>query len=390
MALLRNQGGSVMGLLAERMHAIEPPAGGIDLVRLWTEEEFAASGGEWDELVARSDTDPLFMGWDWQRLWWRHHKAILDGTLSIIACYSGSRLVGLAPFYLHAATHRAGLRAARMEIIGSTFRDAQGVFSEYLDVIADRGHVAAVASAVAAHLREDGRWSDLVVGISPSRGVAAHLVRDHLTQGCEVREVDPRQSHRAELPADFQEYLRSLASGTRRKVWNQRVKLIDPSFVVADSDEVCQVFDRIDAFHRERWHAPQYVGVAREFHYELARVLQARGALRLSTLYSAGSPIAVMYNIRLGDTEYNIQSGFDAAQGVGMSPGYLHFGYCLEEACRDGVRRFDFLAGQGRHRQYKRDFVTTELPLLTFQVIRARHLKVMYRAHGLFIRWFGK
>jgi CelD/BcsL family acetyltransferase involved in cellulose biosynthesis len=353
----------------------------VDLVREWSEAEFAASAQAWEDLRARSDADPLFMGWDWQWLWWHHHKGLLGGTLSIIACYAGSRLVGLAPFYLHSATHRAGIRAGRMEIIGSTFRDGRGVFSEYLDLIADRAHSEAVVAAVGTHLRQDRRWADLVISNSPSAGVAAILVRSQLAVGGLVREIDHLESHRAELPADFQVYLRTLAGGTRRKLWNQRSKLVNPELVVAGPADVFRAFDLIDSFHQHRWNTAQYVGVARDFHFALAPALIARGALRMSTLYSAGTPLAVMYNVRLGMTEYNIQSGFDPAQGSGLSPGYLHFGYSLEEACRDGLQRFDFLAGQGRHRQYKQDFVTTEFPLVTFQAIRARYLKVLYRAH---------
>lgn len=377
-------------LAVEHPVAPETHSGAVDRVRTWSEEEFASAAGTWQELVARSDADPLFMSWDWQWLWWHHHRELLGGTLAIVACYAGSRLVGLAPFYLRSVPHRAGIRATRMEIIGSTFRDGRGVFSEYLDLIADRAYVDEVASAVGRHLRADGRWSDLVVGNSPAEGVAASLVRDHLAAVCLVRETDPMESHRAELPADFPTYLSSLSGGIRRKVSNHRSKLVNPRLVVAGPDEVFQVFDQIDAFHLERWKAPQYVGVAREFHFALARALIARGALRMSTLFSAGAPLAVMYNVRIGTTEYNIQSGFDPAQAVGLSPGYLHFGYSLEEACRDGIRRFDFLAGEGRNRQYKQDFMTTEFPLLTFHAIRARHLKVVYRAHGLFHRWLGK
>ena len=42
-----------------------------------------------------------------------------------------------------------------------------------------------------------------------------------------------------------------------------------------------------------------------------------------------------MYNVRIGTLEYNIQSGFDATI-KGVSLGYLHFGFAIEQACRDG------------------------------------------------------
>lgn len=351
--------------------------------RQWSEAEFEASAQEWEELRSRSDADPLFMSWDWQWLWWRHHRALLEGELRLVACYAGARLVGLAPFYLRSARHRAGITGRRLEIIGSTFRDSRGVFSEYLDLIVDRALRSAVLGALAGHLRADRGWADLVVTNSSAEGSAAELVRAHLARDCSVREVDPLEAHRTALPRDFSEYLAALPGSIRRKVWNHRSKLVEPKLVVAGPDDFGEVFDRIDGFHLERWGERQYVGVARDFHFALAPRLLARGALRSSTLWSGGAPIAVMYNVRLGGTEYNIQSGFDPALAQGMSPGYLHFGYSLEEACRDAMARFDFLAGEGQNRQYKSDFLTTAHPLLTFQAIRARHLKWLYAAHRL-------
>lgn len=366
------------------MSAPEPSFGRpVDLVRYWSEEEFATSQAAWDGLRARSTADPLFMAWDWQWLWWKHHRDVMGGELAIVACYAGADLVGLAPFYLHTATHRGGLRASRLEAIGSTFRDGRGVFSEYLDIIADRSRVDDVISAIAKHLLADTRWEGLVVGNTPAAGVAARMVRRHFAQGCLIREVDPLEAHVVELPTDFASYLGLVSGSMRRKLWNQRSKLIDPALVVAGPDDACGVFDQIDAFHMRRWNSPQYVGTARAFHFALAPVLLKRGALRLSTLYSAGTPIAVMYNVRLGDTEYNLQSGFDPERSTGLSPGYLHFGYCMEVACHEGVRRFDLLAGEGRFRQYKQDFNTTEVPLITLQVLRARRLRLLYRVYDM-------
>jgi len=330
------------------------------------------------------------MGWDWQWCWWHHHREMLEAELVLLACYAGETLVGLAPFYRHAAAHRAGIRATRLAIIGSTFRDGRGVFSEYLDVIADRAHVPAVQAAIGRALLEDRHWSDLVIGNAPVDGVGAGIIRHHLASACSVRETDHLEAHRAELPGGFEAYLRSLDGSTRRKVWNQRSKLTDPSLEVASAGAVSTTLDRIDTFHLDRWGKPQYVGVARNFHEDLAARLAARGALRMSTLRSAGKPIAVMYNVRLGGTEYNLQSGFETGEAAGKSPGYLHFGFSIEEACRDGIRYFDFLGGEGRRRQYKQDFVTTARPLATYQAVRSLPLRGLYRLHGMLVGSKGR
>lgn len=359
------------------------PAHEVETVRYWGEDEFAASAGLWNELCARSSADPLFMGWEWHWLWWRHHKASLDGTLSLIACYSGPVLVGLAPLYLRRATLRTAVRVDQCEFLGSTFRDGRGVFSEYLDVIAEPGYADAVAAAVARQLRADGRWASLVCGVTPRDGIAAGMVRRHFSDRHLVREVDPMEAHRTALTADFSSYLGSLSGTVRRKVWNQRKKLGETKVILAVESDIAEVLDLLETWQVDRWGGSTPVGTARGFYEELARRLHEAGALRLSTLVVDGKPLSVMFNARLGAAEYNLMSAFNPAAPAGVSPTYLHFGYVLEAACQDGVSWFDFLAGQGRRRQYKRDFVTTERPLVTLQVVRARPLKSLYLLH----RW---
>ena len=343
--------------------------------------------GAWGDLVGRSDADPLFMGWDWQWLWWRTHKLLFGATLMLVACYAGPRLVGLAPLFLRRATHRAGIWSTRLELIGSTWRNPRGVFSEYLDIIADREHAGAVAAVVADRIKADSRWGGLVLSNTPAGGVAAAMVRWHLTSGMFVREVEHLDAHRATLPGDFSAYVSRLNGSTRRRLWNHRAKLVDPLVVPGEASTIDSTLDLIDRFHGQRWGGPLFVGEAREFHAALAAALARRGELRMSTLLSGGAPIAAMYNVRIGGREYNIQSGFDHGATKGISPGYLHFGYCLEAACGDGIGEFDFLAGEGRHRQYKTDFQTTAYPLVTIQVLRAWHLQLLYRAYGAVADW---
>jgi CelD/BcsL family acetyltransferase involved in cellulose biosynthesis len=86
-----------------------------------------------------------------------------------------------------------------------------------------------------------------------------------------------------------------------------------------------------------------------------------------------------MLNLRVAGTEYYLQSGFDPSFARGISPGYLHLGYAIEAACRDGLKRFDFLAGRGLHRDYKRDFASVSAPLQTLHLVRKPVLRLLFR-----------
>ena len=350
-------------------------------MRLWSEEKFRSSEAEWQDLLTRSDADRLFMSWTWQWTWWRHHAALLKSRLYVIAAYAADgKLVGLAPFHLHRAAHRKPLSAMRLEIIGSTWRDAAGAFSEYLDFIIDTRFVDTFFEALATVVLREHDWSDLVVANSKRHGVAARFVHQYLGTACYIREADPLVAQLAVLPRDFVSYVQALNSGMRRKLWRKRAKLADVRLSRITRERVDGMFNMLNEFHEPRWGRPLFRGSFREFHTDFALLCADRGTLQMSVLSVEGRPISAMYNVRVGGMEYNIQSGFDSTLG-GISPGYLHFGFCIEAACSDGVSGFDFLAGDGRNRDYKRDFNTQETELVTFHCIRTRPLAWLYEAY---------
>ncbi len=86
---------------------------------------------------------------------------------------------------------------------------------------------------------------------------------------------------------------------------------------------------------------------------------------------------------------YFLQSGFNAAAARGVSPGYLHFGYAIEAACQENADRFDFLAGPGRHRDYKRDFAAEPVTVVTYHLVRGGLTARLYAVYETLARWIG-
>ncbi len=360
-------------------------------VREWTEDEFASSRQAWQRLLADSDADPLFMSWDWQSRWWHHHASMLDATLRLVAVYdSCGQLVGLAPFYVHRVRLRGPIPCRRIELIGMAWRNPQVVFSEYLDLIAAREHVEAVLAAVGDWLGGVS-WQDLVLCCTRTDSLVARLARERLTASSLLREVDPMIGHCVPLRGHFDEYVQRLPADTRRKAFNHRSKLSDPHLLAARPEEISQYFATLAPLVASRW-ADRWDGgesqtsLQRRFHLDLAAHLAAAGELQLTRLVVAGRTVSVMYNVRLRSTEYYLQSGFDPSLSQGLSIGYLHLGYAIEAAYASGVRRFDLLAGSGRHRDYKRDFLTEPSPLVSFQLVRAPWLRALYGGYEILQR----
>ena len=356
--------------------------GDVSQIRAWSEAEFASSRAAWQALLEKSDADPLFMSWDWQWRWWQGHASALSAQLYLVATYGpDGALIGLAPFYLHVVKSRALLSSRRLELIGIAWRNDGPAFSEYLDLVAARGSEDAVIESVANWLRLQDFWQDLTFAGIRENSHAARLARDHLRPMAYVRDADPMVAYRATLPAAFSTYVESLGSSTRRRLFSQRRKLSEVTLSYANADEVGEYLELLWRFKAGRWSARHEPEGVRRFHIEFATEMARTSRLYLTRLSSRNKTLSVMYNVRMGDTEYYLQSGFDVEGASGISFGYLHFGYAIEKACEDGVAHFDFLGGQGLNRDYKRDLATEPTQLVCYHAIRAPLLRALHTAY---------
>jgi CelD/BcsL family acetyltransferase involved in cellulose biosynthesis len=346
-------------------------------VRPWTDQEFLAARDDWQRLLALADADPLFMSWDWLTCWWRHHAAPLDGQLRVLAVYSAGALCGLAPFYLHRRSHRGVFHARRLELLGNAWRDSGCVFSEYLDVIAAPAARAAVCGALRDWLHADAQWDVLVLCNVRVISLAAQRAHAGADFGY-LRLAETMTAWSVGLPGSFEAFAAGLSSNTRRKALHQRDKLADAACVSIPPGRRAATLTRLEELVARRWNRALAADPRTRFHADLVERSEA-GEVRLTELRSGDECVSVMLNVRVSGTEYYLQSGFDAAYARGLSPGYLHLGYAIEAACHDRVQRFDFLAGRGLHRDYKRDFCAQAVPLQTFQLVRKPSLRALFR-----------
>ena len=351
-------------------------------VRRWSDAEFAAGREAWQGLLARSDANPLFMSFDWIERWWRHHATALSGRLHVLGVYSPDGVLrALVPLYSRRGTYRGVIRTRRIELLGCAWRDASAVFTEYLDLVAERGSEDAVCLAVRDHLLSEP-WDELLLCNLREGSIAERLARQ--LRSVYLRPPERMTGWTIALPASFDSYVAALGSNVRRKVLHQRDKMPVSLHVIEDPVNRRAAYARLEQWAARRWGGAPARSRA-DFHAEL--VERADAGVRLTELRAGAGCISIMLNLRVADTEYYLQSGFDPAQARGVSPGYLHLGHAIEAACRDGIRHFDFLAGPGLHREYKRDFAAAPSNLQTLQIVRRRSLRVLF---GLLDRLRGR
>jgi CelD/BcsL family acetyltransferase involved in cellulose biosynthesis len=351
----------------------------------WDEPTYLAAHDQHGELLARASAHPLFHSWDWLSLWWKHFgKPTQSHRLRVYVAYEGERLIGMMPLIDGRVSRYRWLRLSSAGVLGSFSNQHPGVPTEYHDVIAEAGREAEVLRACLQRFWMDSkadeltigwchridRWRDAFNGTNPPRAWKY------------FRLVDPLTSYSADLSRGFEHYLRQLSGNARRSIFNQRRKLLTNEsvvFRVARQPEQESMLTRLNTLHITRWGVPAFAGRRLQFHMDLIARLGNTGAVVLSELRIDDRCVSVLYDVRAGLCQYNIHMGFDPKAIRSGSLGLLHLGYAMEAAASEGMRQYDFLAGQGMKSDYKRHFATDSVQFSTVQMVRSPWAALLFR-----------
>lgn len=364
-------------------------------IHVLSEAEFLAGERDYEDLLRRSNADPLFMSWRWAWRWWELHREKFGLSLKAhVAVDEKGRWLGVAPVTERGVSHKGLVKRVRIEPLGNLWRESGAVLTEYQSFPVDASCDRSVMAALVDSMFDSAGWGDFCIKFCPEDSATWRQVIQSATErGLYRRSHDRMYSHRLDLADGFEAFLASLSQRSRLRIYNARKRLKaagEVRFVVADSGSLEQGFEALNGLHRLRWGVPALTGLRGEHYEETARDLLAAGDLALSFLLLDDEPIAAALNFRCGDCEYGIQSGFRGDVVKRVSPGYLHIGYMIEQACLDGMKYFDFLAGEGKESDYKRHFKAMDRPIGSLQVVRSPALAALYRGYDLLSRVRGQ
>ncbi|MGH8531296.1 MAG: GNAT family N-acetyltransferase [Gammaproteobacteria bacterium] len=363
----------------------------IKVVR-WDQNDLTRNNNEWDDLRCRSPTDGLFLSWDWHATWWEVFAPTLKSELFLLAAYDDTNaLVGIAPLHLVNASLGGTLKLKRLQFIGSCWRGMRTVRTEYLDFIARTDVHTEVIQAFSIYLKADSVWDEFVLPhLDKDSATYRSITNTGIWPEAYLRETDAYESYNVDTTGEFSDYLAGLGAKTRGKIYNRRnylERLGKVELTNADADTLDQYFATLNALHRARWNQDIFADKRLEFHRKLASKLVKKGGVKFSMLSLSGKPLSVLYNLRADQREYGIQTGFDDRFDKKISLGLIHMGYLVEEAFRDRLRVFDFVAGLGKQAHYKKHITQHRRQMVTLQLVRARWLKRAYALYDRLPRW---
>jgi Acetyltransferase (GNAT) domain len=378
-------------LIASRTGALKKVEESVDdnnhkyTIKKLTELEFSRIEKEWNGLILNSNADPLFLGWIWQYNWWKQWAKDRKYKLHLLAAYTeDNKLAGIAPMYMVSKKIQGGRFIKQLQFIGSSWGAKETVRTEYLNFITHKCNESVITSLFLEYLNNDSHWDQIVFADVETNSLTSHLLEDQIFFSNDYhRVVHEDKGTYIDTSGNFEKYKLALGKNSRLKVFNRRNLLCKKGEIKiekSDSDSIDSYFNFLNELHILRWGKPCFNNESLNFHKNIARKYYKQNKLNLSRITLSDEPVSILYNIRMRNIDYNIQSGYYDNLDKKLSLGSLHLGYEIENAFNSpDINRFDLLAGQGKNTYYKSHYSSRCYNFVTIQINRPNYLIKMYR-----------
>jgi CelD/BcsL family acetyltransferase involved in cellulose biosynthesis len=310
--------------------------------------------GEWNQLLARSRSDTVFLREEWVGAW-RAVQKDRPEPFVITARDADGRLVGIAPLY---RTRYRFLKLVPLRVLRVLADYPTG--AECLDWILDERWEAAAADAIAAALSsEKHSWDLLWMPYVPEWTGGRDRIRRSLLGSRLLYAERPVGFGYLELPESMDAFLARLNPRDRTSYRrDNRIVFgeLQARFVHCERpEEIGRYLEALFRLHAKRWGREGELGSFRKkpressFYQAFAPVAFERGWLRIYGIELAGEFQAVQIGYLFRNSFLSVQEGYDpeGCKGVGKT---LRF-KVLEALIREGVEVYDFLGELSEHKR---------------------------------------
>ncbi|HNY76815.1 MAG: GNAT family N-acetyltransferase [Sedimentisphaerales bacterium] len=322
------------------------------LIASRTELEPYAS--EWNELLASSRADSIFLTWEWISTWLDTVYPEAPLCVVVVREHNGP-LVAIAPFYCTDLRLLGMVKYRCLRIIG----DCQSG-GEYGDVIARSGYEHKGIVCVARELlKHPSMWDCMwLCNMAGRTGSPQRLTAACTALGLYAH-TRPRDFGSVALPDTHDAYLTRLSKNGRDQIKRKDKRLRAEHTLECVScgaaEEVPQFLSDLFALHRRRWESVGQAGsfvrrpAMKRFYEAFAPVALRRGWLRLYGLRVDGIIRAVQYGYAYHGVFSQLQEGYDpdGFDGAGNVLRNQVIKMCIEEK----MSEYDFLGGFSEHKR---------------------------------------
>lgn len=309
-------------------------------------EGMAAIAKPWNDLLAASRSDTIFLSWGWHFAWVECFGRA-ERELYILMVYNENTLIGIAPWCIRKAKY-GPFPMRRIEFLGTPEAG-----SDYLDVFAKKGSEKEVARAIYHFLFGEAasQWDCLGLSDVPSDSLFLLHFMEQMRGDGRYFEVEAGAfCPSLALPESREDFLARL-SPNRRQQYSRHARLLEREGKVRyesfKREQVGPALKEFGALYRQRWNDADAL-----LHFVEKVLLHCQGAdkVQLDLLSVEGKSIAGLLHLRCGERLLMYLMAVDHSFNKSISIGNIVVGRSIERAIADGCSEYNFLKG---YEEYK-------------------------------------
>jgi CelD/BcsL family acetyltransferase involved in cellulose biosynthesis len=298
------------------------------------------------ELESRADGG-FFLSWRWMESWLRATGA----TPLLVKAQDGNRTMALG--LLNPVRRRRHFISVNQLCLHETGRaECDAVMIEHNNFLMDRSAPSQLLVEILRALKSAGpAWDEIVLGGVSSASLAALQAAGLKAQTDRLSPdfaVDLSQSWEETLSANQRAQLRQSRTFAER---SGPLKLE----AAANAEQALEFFGKLADLHTAYWQQRNKPGAfasefSQAFHRELISSQNGPAGVELLELAAGPEILGYLYNFQYGGRVYNYQSGFSYSQDNRHRPGLIAHALAITRAQKNGMRIYDFLAGDAHYK----------------------------------------
>ncbi len=314
--------------------------------------EFKQLGDEWNELLAHTDRDYVFLRHEWFTTWWKSFGD--DSKLFVIIARHKGQLILAAPLMIG----RWKVRMFKPRCLKFIENDE----SPRCEIIVHPHYMFLLPRFYNFLMQHSHRW-DLALfrnmpAFSPTfMSLKQYLHNSSLMHGFQNGLASPF----IQFSGEWEAYLMSLSKRFRRSIRQLRRNMlrngnITCEKIVASPAEALEIMETLSQIGKQSWKNPIRTdissGIARRTFFKNLKAHETTHKwLKIWVLRVAGKPIAFQYMLTYKGITYLLRSEFDEAYRH-LSPGSTLQTFVIEDFFQSGGKIFDFCGGEEAYKRH--------------------------------------
>jgi CelD/BcsL family acetyltransferase involved in cellulose biosynthesis len=307
-------------------------------------EDIQSLSRDWDNLFKRAKDAPVYLSRAWIQTFINHNR--FKGKPCLIVVWKDSKLVALLPFYVQRI---CGISVGKL--IGTEE-------PSYLGLLLDPEYPEAVAVVAETWIREKVAYAFQNKHVFSLDKATHDFIKELNRHGFVYKYGYKRICLCIELGCSFDEFIKKFKSSkSRQTIRRKERKLFENNNVKLDhftGNEITpQILERIAQIQNESWMKKRGAAIlGQPFYQNLLTHMAEAGLSSLWLMTINGDDAAFVYSFITNGKLYYHWPAFKLKYESGLSIGQILLMQSIRDACKEGVRFFDFGHGDAEYKRF--------------------------------------